>query len=53
MIETLVAGWDNKECGGQIATSVMNYRLSQEVFSFDARITIRVKAVKRIVPSGF
>ncbi len=53
MSESLASGWDKAECEKGIATSVMHYRLSQEAFSFDARITIRVKEAKRIAPSGF
>jgi hypothetical protein len=53
MSESLASGWDKAECEKGIATSVMDYRLSQEAFSFDARITIRVKAAKKITPSGF
>ena len=53
MSEILASGWDKKECRNNIASTVMNYRLSQDAFSFDARITIRIKAAKQITPSGF
>lgn len=53
MSESLAPGWNKAQCVNGIATSVMNYQLSQEVFKFDARITIRVRAARKIVPSGF
>lgn len=53
MSEILASGWDKKECKNDVATTVMNYRLSQDAFSFDAKITIRIKAAKKITPFGF
>lgn len=53
MSEQLSPGWDSLECANGVATSVMNYDLKQDAFRFEARIVIRVKEAKKIVPSGF
>jgi hypothetical protein len=53
MRENLSPGWDRSECANGIATSVMRYHLSQDVFKFDAKIVIRVQEAREITPAGF
>lgn len=53
MREDLSPGWDKSECANGIATSVMIYHLSQDVFRFDAKIVIRVQQARKIIPAGF
>ncbi len=53
MSEHLSPGWDSLVCANGVAASVMNYDLKQDAFGFEARIVIRVKEAKKIVPSGF
>jgi hypothetical protein len=53
MSEHLSPGWERLECANGVAKSVMIYDLKQDAFRFEARIVIRVKEAKKIVPSGF
>lgn len=53
MSEQLAPSGDKPECANGVATSVLNYDLKQDAFRFEARIVIRVREAKKIVPSGF